>query len=110
MPGGQNQTGEAATERLEAPRGEEIFCDTCWRKRYVLRAITVPVVSPVDPLARCSMVNSRRLRRRGGLVVESARSAPGVILPSRPKTLCSLLPPMCSLSVVVDEQMEAKGG
>lgn len=29
-------------------RGEEIFCKICWRKRYVLRAISIPVVSPVN--------------------------------------------------------------
>jgi hypothetical protein len=29
-------------------RSADIFCDACWGKRYVLRAITVPVVAPVD--------------------------------------------------------------
>ena len=29
-------------------RSQDIFCDACWGKRYVLRAITVPVVAPVD--------------------------------------------------------------
>lgn len=29
-------------------RAEEIYCDACWKKNYLLRAITVPVVSPLD--------------------------------------------------------------
>lgn len=28
--------------------GDEVYCDACWRARYVLRAITVPVAGPVD--------------------------------------------------------------
>ena len=29
-------------------KGEEYFCGNCWRERYLLRAITMPVVSPLD--------------------------------------------------------------
>ena len=29
-------------------RGEEVYCETCWRKQYILRAVTVPVVAPLD--------------------------------------------------------------
>jgi hypothetical protein len=29
-------------------REDGVFCPDCWRKRYVLRAITVPVASPLD--------------------------------------------------------------
>ena len=42
---------QAKTSRLPGGwkrHGEEIFCKTCWRKRYVLRAICIPVVSPVE--------------------------------------------------------------
>ena len=28
--------------------GEEVFCPQCWKERYCLRAITVPVAGPVD--------------------------------------------------------------
>lgn len=42
---------KAKTSRL--PGGwkrhkEQVFCKNCWCKRYVLRAICIPVVSPVD--------------------------------------------------------------
>src|SRR5262249_5911506 len=35
------------------PRGwkrlaEEVFCEKCWQQRYLLRAITIPVASPID--------------------------------------------------------------
>src|SRR5262245_53274006 len=35
------------------PRGwkrleEEVYCDLCWEKQRVLRAITMPVASPLD--------------------------------------------------------------
>jgi hypothetical protein len=29
-------------------KGDDIYCDLCWSQRYLLRAITVPVVSPLD--------------------------------------------------------------
>jgi hypothetical protein len=29
-------------------RGGEIFCSACWRKKYILRAVTIPVASPLD--------------------------------------------------------------
>lgn len=29
-------------------RAEEVYCDACWRDRYVLRAITIPVSAPVE--------------------------------------------------------------
>jgi hypothetical protein len=29
-------------------KADEVFCESCWRERYLLRAITVPVVSPLD--------------------------------------------------------------
>ena len=30
-------------------KGEkETICETCWRKQYILRAITVPIVTPID--------------------------------------------------------------
>lgn len=29
-------------------RGDEVFCGVCWRAKYILRAITIPVASPLD--------------------------------------------------------------
>jgi hypothetical protein len=48
---GCNATRTKPEKRL--PRGwkrlaEEPFCETCWRKRYLLRAIAIPVASPLD--------------------------------------------------------------
>src|SRR5579864_8435978 len=28
--------------------GETVYCDGCWRKRYLLRAVIIPVAGPVD--------------------------------------------------------------
>ena len=29
-------------------RADRVFCSACWRKNYVLRAVTIPVASPLD--------------------------------------------------------------
>ena len=29
-------------------RAEEVLCDTCWSKRYILRAIAIPIAFPVE--------------------------------------------------------------
>lgn len=42
---------KAKTSRLPGGwkrHGEEIFCKACWRKGHLLRAICIPVVSPVE--------------------------------------------------------------
>jgi len=28
--------------------GEDYYCDVCWRQRYMLRAVSIPVASPLD--------------------------------------------------------------
>ena len=43
--------GKTKTNRLPRGwkrKGKEPCCDKCWRQRYILRAITFPVVGPVD--------------------------------------------------------------
>lgn len=40
-------------ETAHLPRGwkrhaEQVWCDTCWRRTYVLRAVTIPISAPVD--------------------------------------------------------------
>jgi hypothetical protein len=29
-------------------RGDDVFCGSCWRSRFILRAITMPISSPLD--------------------------------------------------------------
>src|ERR1035441_6419496 len=46
-----------ATFRLEL--GDATYCPQCWRKKYILRAITMPVASPLD----CSWEELRKALR-----------------------------------------------
>jgi hypothetical protein len=51
--------GELRTPRGWKKREEALYCQECWRAKYVLRAISVPVASPVD----CSWEELRKALR-----------------------------------------------
>lgn len=42
------KTGEPRTPAGWKHQGEQYFCSECWRAKYILRAISMPVASPVD--------------------------------------------------------------
>jgi hypothetical protein len=41
------KTGEARVPVGWKRQGETVYCGDCWRKRYILRAVALPVASPV---------------------------------------------------------------
>src|ERR1039458_8306933 len=53
-PAGQPRTPAGWKKRSEAT-----YCPVCWRKKYVLRAISMPVASPLD----CSWEDLRKALR-----------------------------------------------
>lgn len=54
-------TGNERLPRGWKRKGETIYCDRCWGERYILRAVTIPIASPLsldwpalrEILARC---------------------------------------------------------
>ena len=40
--------GEPRTPTGWKKLGDATYCPLCWRKQYILRAITMPVASPLD--------------------------------------------------------------
>src|ERR1035437_6461909 len=51
--------GEACTPTGWKKLGDVTYCPQCWRKKYILRAITMPVASPLD----CSWDELRKALR-----------------------------------------------
>lgn len=52
-------TGQPRTPAGWKKRSDATYCPVCWRKKYVLRAISMPVASPLD----CSWDDLRRALR-----------------------------------------------
>jgi rubredoxin len=51
--------GDARTPTGWKKLGDATYCPQCWRKKYILRAITMPVASPLD----CSWDELRKALR-----------------------------------------------
>ena len=41
-------TGQPRTPRGWKKKDKALYCGKCWRKNYMLRAVTIPVVGPID--------------------------------------------------------------
>lgn len=101
-------------------REAEIFCDACWRERYLLRAITIPVAAPLDQTweqLRAGLREMWKLTTQASnwmtseLYARDVRrtpDAPGKIPPMAPQYLYpearSLFPGLPSQSVAALEQ------